>query len=118
MKNKFQFHFFLDRCFRGEIRTAQSQEWNTSDLTARLAWINWDNLGIEPGRRGVLANLQLSGRPHMQHMGLPPPGLHPGVHPHHHPGYQHHNFPHPTTKPITSKDNPLKNIDLFNKIFN
>jgi len=78
---------YIDRCFRGEIRTAQSQEWNTSDLTARLAWINWDNLGIEPGRRGVLANLQLSGHPHMQHMGLPPPGLHPGVHPHHHPGY-------------------------------
>ena len=87
LRNKFQFPFFLDRCFRGEIRTAQSQEWNTSDLTARLAWINWDNLGIEPGRRGVLANLQLSGHPHMQHMGLPPPGLHPGVHPHHHPGY-------------------------------
>ena len=87
LRNIFQFNFFLDRCFRGEIRTAQSQEWNTSDLTARLAWINWDNLGIEPGRRGVLANLQLSGHPHMQHMGLPPPGLHPGVHPHHHPGY-------------------------------
>ena len=52
---------YIDRCFRGEIRTAQSAEWNTSDLTARLAWINWDNLGIEPGRRGVLANLQLSG---------------------------------------------------------
>jgi len=80
---------YIDRCFRGEIRTAQSAEWNTSDLTARLAWINWENLGIEPGRRGVLANLQLSGHPHMQHMGLPPP-LHP-VHPHHphHPGYPH-----------------------------
>ena len=42
----------------------------------------------EPGRRGVLANLQLSGHPHMQHVGLPPP-LHPHhAHPHpHHPGY-------------------------------
>lgn len=66
---------YIDRCFRGEIRTAQSAEWNTSDLTARLAWINWDNLGIEPSRRGVLANLQLSTNsmnnphhPHMQHM--------------------------------------------------
>jgi len=81
---------YIDRCFRGEIRTAQSAEWNTSDLTARLAWINWDNLGIEPGRRGVLANLQLSGNslgpPNMQHMGLTPP-LHPH-HPHHpHQGY-------------------------------
>ena len=37
---------YIDRCFRGEIRTAQSEEWNTSDLTARLAWINWENLGI------------------------------------------------------------------------
>ena len=76
---------YIDRCFRGEIRTAQSAEWNTSDLTARLAWINWENLGIEPGRRGVLANLQLSGHPHMQHMGIPPP-LH-AVHPHHPHGY-------------------------------
>ena len=78
---------YIDRCFRGEIRTAQSAEWNTSDLTARLAWINWESLGIEPGRRGVLANLQLSGHPHMQHMGIPPP-LHQ-MHPHHphHPGY-------------------------------
>ena len=51
---------YIDRCFRGEIRTEGSEEWNTSDLTARLAWINWENLGIEPSRRGILANLQLS----------------------------------------------------------
>ncbi len=78
---------YIDRCFRGEIRTAQSQEWNTSDLTARLAWINWDNLGIEPGRRGVLANLTGNsmahgplGPHHMQHLhgGLPPLGPHQG----------------------------------------
>jgi hypothetical protein len=79
---------YIDRCFRGEIRTAQSAEWNTSDLTARLAWINWDNLGIEPGRRGILANLQLTGNSmagplgHIQHLhgGIPPPLHHQSYH--------------------------------------
>jgi len=26
---------YIDRCFRGEIQTEGSEEWNTSDLTAR-----------------------------------------------------------------------------------
>ena len=29
-------------------------------LTVRLAWINWDNLGVGPSRRGILSNLQLT----------------------------------------------------------
>ncbi|KAF4531818.1 hypothetical protein B566_EDAN014872 [Ephemera danica] len=29
-------------------------------LTARLSWINWENLGVNPGRRGVLTTLTLT----------------------------------------------------------
>ena len=35
---------------RGQLRTPGSVHWNTSDLTARLAWINWHNLGINTDR--------------------------------------------------------------------
>lgn len=31
------------------------------DLTARLSWINWENLGVHPGRRTLLTSLPLSG---------------------------------------------------------
>lgn len=30
------------------------------DLTARLSWINWENLGVNPGRRGAVSALSLS----------------------------------------------------------
>lgn len=30
-----------------------------SDLTARLSWINWENLGVHPGRRTLLTSLAL-----------------------------------------------------------
>ena len=33
------------------------------DLTARLSWINWENLGVNPVRRHVLS----------QAAGMPPP---------------------------------------------
>ncbi|KAL1116806.1 hypothetical protein AAG570_005276, partial [Ranatra chinensis] len=35
-------------------------EWNTSDLTARLSWINWENLGVSPNRRSILTSLSLN----------------------------------------------------------
>ena len=99
---------YIERCLRGEMRTEGSIEWNTSDLTARLAWINWDSLGVGPARRGVLANLQLAtpssipihgGNPSMADsmgmMGPPPISAHPGnnipPHPYHHPSHQHHH---------------------------
>lgn len=31
-----------------------------ADLTARLSWINWENLGVNPQRRSVLTSLALS----------------------------------------------------------
>lgn len=31
------------------------------DLTARLSWINWENLGVHPGRRTLLTSLTFSG---------------------------------------------------------
>jgi len=31
-----------------------------ADLTARLSWINWENLGVNPNRRSVLTNLTLT----------------------------------------------------------
>ncbi len=90
---------YIERCLRGEIRTEGSAEWNTSDLTARLAWINWDSLGVGPARRGILSNLQLAspvppppqsqgpiGPPIMEcHQGQQQP----------HPHQQHHYGQHP-----------------------
>lgn len=67
---------YVEKCLRGEIKTDRS-EWNTSgkfnsflktiqksmmfslDLTARLSWINWENLGVHPGRRTLLTSLAL-----------------------------------------------------------
>lgn len=31
-----------------------------ADLTARLSWINWENLGVSPTRRSVLSSLALT----------------------------------------------------------
>lgn len=51
---------YVEKCLRGEIK-ADRAHWNTSDLTARLSWINWENLGVNPQRRSVLTSLSLSG---------------------------------------------------------
>ncbi|XP_046742341.1 protein twist-like isoform X2 [Diprion similis] len=50
---------YVERCLRGEI-SGERAEWNTSDLTARLSWINWENLGVNPNRRSVLTTLALT----------------------------------------------------------
>ncbi|XP_011499648.1 PREDICTED: achaete-scute homolog 1 isoform X2 [Ceratosolen solmsi marchali] len=50
---------YVERCLRGEIN-GERAEWNTSDLTARLSWINWENLGVNPNRRSVLTSLALT----------------------------------------------------------
>ncbi|CRL01864.1 CLUMA_CG015258, isoform A, partial [Clunio marinus] len=49
---------YVEKCLRGEIK-ADRASWNTSDLTARLSWINWENLGVHPGRRTLLTTLAL-----------------------------------------------------------
>lgn len=80
---------YVEKCLRGEIKLDKAN-WNTSgnrcgamedrviqnvgrffclarvlcvDLTARLSWINWENLGVHPGRRTLLTSLALSGEP-------------------------------------------------------
>lgn len=58
---------YVEKCLRGEIKTNRA-EWNTSDLTARLSWINWENLGVHPGRRTMLTSLALGGDPGMSAM--------------------------------------------------
>ena len=45
---------YIEQSLRGELRTPGSLQWNTSDLTARLAWINWDNLGISLARNSFI----------------------------------------------------------------
>ena len=45
---------YIEQSLRGELRTPGSLHWNTSDLTARLAWINWDNLGITTTRNSFI----------------------------------------------------------------
>lgn len=42
---------FIEKSLRGEIRGPHTHEWNTSDLTARLSWINWSALGVNPNER-------------------------------------------------------------------
>ncbi|TRY69179.1 hypothetical protein TCAL_05611 [Tigriopus californicus] len=114
---------YVERCLRGEIRNEGTVGWNTSDLTARLAWINWDNLGVGPSRRGILSNLQLSSSSdslmmgHSPHVHLPPAHHHdlhdpngvghvyPSHNPsailhaphshHHHQHHHHHEQPQP-----------------------
>lgn len=69
---------YVEKCLRGEIK-ADRAGWNTSDLTARLSWINWENLGVHPGRRTMLTSLALGADPAMSsaaamcggHHGLP-----------------------------------------------
>lgn len=55
---------YVEKCLRGEIK-ADGAHWNTSDLTARLSWINWENLGVHPGRRTLLTSLTFSSEPPM-----------------------------------------------------
>ncbi|XP_075210765.1 uncharacterized protein LOC142318113 isoform X2 [Lycorma delicatula] len=50
---------YVEKCLRGD-RSTERAEWNTSDLTARLSWINWENLGVNPNRRSVLTSLALT----------------------------------------------------------
>ncbi|XP_037951399.1 basic helix-loop-helix transcription factor amos [Teleopsis dalmanni] len=62
---------YVEKCLRGEIK-ADRANWNTSDLTARLSWINWENLGVHPGRRTLLTSLALSSEPMCGgHCGVP-----------------------------------------------
>ncbi|XP_050520842.1 pancreas transcription factor 1 subunit alpha isoform X2 [Daktulosphaira vitifoliae] len=49
---------YVQRCLSGE-RQPERAEWNTSDLTARLSWINWENLGVNPNRRGALSSYSM-----------------------------------------------------------
>lgn len=48
---------YIEKGLRGELN---SEEWNTSDLTARLSWINWENLGVNPNRRSIFNTLSHS----------------------------------------------------------
>ncbi|ROT69469.1 putative helix-loop-helix protein 13 [Penaeus vannamei] len=50
----------IEKGLRGELPSDQCHMWNTSDLTARLSWINWENLGVSPTRRSVLSSLALT----------------------------------------------------------
>ena len=54
---------YIEKSLRGELRTPGSLHWNTSDLTARLAWINWENLGISPARNSFIAAAGAGGIP-------------------------------------------------------
>ncbi|XP_039276981.1 helix-loop-helix protein 13 isoform X4 [Nilaparvata lugens] len=54
---------YVEKCLRqpnANANSADRAEWNTSDLTARLSWINWENLGVNPNRRSVLTSLALT----------------------------------------------------------
>ena len=46
---------YIEQSLRGQLRTPGSVHWNTSDLTARLAWINWHNLGINTDRNSFMS---------------------------------------------------------------
>ncbi|KAI5727022.1 hypothetical protein M8J76_012810 [Diaphorina citri] len=50
---------YVENTLRSGDRHHERAEWNTN-LTARLSWINWENLGVSPNRRGVLNSLSLT----------------------------------------------------------
>ncbi|KAL7640220.1 UNVERIFIED_CONTAM: hypothetical protein RMT77_009634 [Armadillidium vulgare] len=50
----------IEKGLRGELAPDQCIMWNTSDLTARLSWINWENLGVNPNRRSLFSSLSLT----------------------------------------------------------
>jgi hypothetical protein len=77
---------YVEKCLKGEIKSERAAEWNTSgknsnflifdislceeivnfqsfylctDLTARLSWINWENLGVNANKRGMLSSISM-----------------------------------------------------------
>ncbi|XP_045615619.2 uncharacterized protein Fer2 isoform X1 [Procambarus clarkii] len=50
----------IEKGLRGELSSDQCHMWNTSDLTARLSWINWENLGVSPSRRSIFSSISLT----------------------------------------------------------
>nr|XP_053634224.1 uncharacterized protein LOC128689785 [Cherax quadricarinatus] len=50
----------IEKGLRGELSSDQCHLWNTSDLTARLSWINWENLGVSPSRRSIFSSISLT----------------------------------------------------------
>ncbi|KAK4315779.1 hypothetical protein Pmani_013017 [Petrolisthes manimaculis] len=53
----------IEKGLRGELPSDQCLHWNTSDLTARLSWINWENLGVSPSRRSIFSSISLASEP-------------------------------------------------------
>ncbi|XP_063840370.1 uncharacterized protein LOC135089078 isoform X2 [Scylla paramamosain] len=51
---------YIEKGLRGELPSDQCHIWNTSDLTARLSWINWENLGVSPSRRSIFSSISIS----------------------------------------------------------
>ncbi|XP_050693075.1 uncharacterized protein LOC126983910 isoform X2 [Eriocheir sinensis] len=51
---------YIEKGLRGELPSDQCNIWNTSDLTARLSWINWENLGVSPSRRSIFSSISIS----------------------------------------------------------
>ena len=76
---------FIDKCLRGELRGQHTHEWNTSDLTARLSWINWSALGVNPerARPGLLSPFAATAAATASHHPVASPA-HAILPPHHH----------------------------------
>ncbi|CAG0893992.1 unnamed protein product [Cyprideis torosa] len=80
---------FVDKCLRGEIKTPRVEEWSTSDLLARLTWIKWQNLGVNPNCRAAFAAMSFSAQ------ATGNPAIPPGYFPPGPPPHPHHGVPHP-----------------------
>ncbi|VDN06282.1 unnamed protein product [Thelazia callipaeda] len=47
--NSDNMHIYLEEALAmARSRNSQAPSWSTSDLLARLSWINWKKLGIQP----------------------------------------------------------------------
>ncbi|XP_045169838.2 pancreas transcription factor 1 subunit alpha-like [Mercenaria mercenaria] len=46
---------YVEHCVKADVKTT----WNTSDLTARLSWVKWENLGV---RRKPVLNMAPGGQ--------------------------------------------------------
>ncbi|XP_074596817.1 uncharacterized protein LOC141851909 isoform X2 [Brevipalpus obovatus] len=85
---------YFEKCLEGQIRNETTREWKTN-LTARLNWISWQNLGIniDPHFTEILS--QFSANSSQVHE-IPPNtvALYPHPIPHHHHNHNHHNHHH------------------------
>ncbi|XP_053200616.1 probable serine/threonine-protein kinase roco9 isoform X2 [Panonychus citri] len=97
---------YFEKCLDGQVRKENTEGWKTSDLTARLNWINWENLGVNPNLRNFASLLAQFSANSSQLQELEPeiavpvqPSSNPIPHLPPNNTHLHHHHPHPHPHP-------------------